>query len=53
MADISLMIEWFMTSPPNWNLTDYSCTNCDVNDDWSIDLADISIAIENFMKTSP
>jgi parallel beta-helix repeat protein len=43
MADISLMIDWFMTSPPNWN------PNCDVNNDLSIDMADISLAIDNFM----
>jgi len=47
MADISIMIDWFMTSPPNWD------PNCDVNNDNTIDMADISIAIDNFMKASP
>jgi hypothetical protein len=45
MADISLMIDWFMTAPPTWN------PNCDVNNDNSIDMADISIAIDNFMQS--
>jgi parallel beta-helix repeat protein len=43
MQDISIMIDWFMTSPPNWN------PNCDVNNDLTIDMADVSIAIDNFM----
>jgi len=49
MADISMMIDAFMTEPtsPNWN------SNCDVNNDLSVDMADISIAIDNFMKASP
>jgi hypothetical protein len=45
MQDISLMIDWFMTTPPNWN------PNCDVNGDLSIDMADISIAIDDFMTS--
>ena len=45
MADISLMIDWFMTSPPTWN------PNCDVNGDLSIDMADISIAVDHFMQS--
>jgi hypothetical protein len=45
MADISLMIDWFMTTPPNWE------PNCDVNDDLSIDMADISLAIDHFMES--
>jgi parallel beta-helix repeat protein len=45
MADISMIIEWFMRTPPNWN------PNCDVNNDLTIDMADISIAIDNFMHT--
>jgi uncharacterized protein (DUF2141 family) len=47
MADISLMIDWFMTSPPIWN------SNCDVNDDLTIDMADISLAIDHFMESDP
>jgi hypothetical protein len=39
------MIGWFMTSPPIWN------PNCDVNNDSSIDMADISIAIDHFMQS--
>jgi hypothetical protein len=45
MADISLIIEWFMTNPPTWN------PNCDINNDLTIDMADISLAIDNFMQT--
>ena len=45
MADISLIIDWFMKGPPNWN------PNCDVNNDLTIDMLDISIAIDNFMKS--
>jgi hypothetical protein len=47
MADISMMIDAFMTAPgdKNWN------PNCDVNNDNSVDMADISIAIDNFMKS--
>jgi hypothetical protein len=45
MQDISIIIDWFMTSPPNWN------PNCDVNNDLSIDMADISIAIDHFMQS--
>jgi len=44
MADISLLIDWFMTSPPNWE------PNCDINDDLTIDMADISLAIDYFMQ---
>jgi hypothetical protein len=46
MADISMMIDAFMTTPgdTNWN------PNCDVNDDDSVDMADISIAIDHFME---
>ena len=45
MADISLMISWFMTSPPNWN------PNCDVNNDLSVDMLDISLGIDHFMQS--
>ena len=45
MADISLIIDNFMTSPPNWN------PNCDVNNDLSIDMVDISLAIDHFMQS--
>jgi hypothetical protein len=45
MLDTSIIIHWFMVTPPNWN------PNCDVNDDLSIDMADISIAIDHFMQT--
>jgi predicted secreted protein len=45
MQDISIMIDWFMTSPPTWN------PNCDVNNDNSIDMADISLAIDHFMQS--
>jgi hypothetical protein len=45
MQDISIIIDWFMTSPPTWNPI------CDINNDLSIDMADISIAIDNFMQT--
>jgi hypothetical protein len=44
MADISLLIDWFMTSPPKWE------PNCDINDDLTIDMADISLAIDYFMQ---
>jgi hypothetical protein len=46
MADISMMIDAFMTTPGNakWD------PNCDVNDDDSVDMADISIAIDHFME---
>jgi hypothetical protein len=44
MQDISIIIDNFMTSQPEWD------PNCDVNDDLSIDMADISIAIDNFMQ---
>jgi hypothetical protein len=47
MADISMIIDAFLTSPgdPLWNpLTD-------VNHDNIVDMADISIAIDNFLKT--
>jgi len=47
MVDISIMIEYFMASPPKWD------PNCDVNNDYAIDMVDISIAIDNFMKTYP
>ena len=47
MADISIMIDWFMTSPPHWN------PNADVNNDKSVDMADISIAIDHFMESDP
>jgi hypothetical protein len=45
MLDTSIIIHWFMVTPPNWN------PNCDVNGDLSIDMADISIAIDHFMQT--
>jgi parallel beta-helix repeat protein len=47
MADISLLIDKFMTTPshPMWE------PNCDVNDDDSVDMVDISIAIDNFMDS--
>jgi hypothetical protein len=47
MADISLLIEAFMTSPGehNWNPL------CDINNDRSVDMADISAAIDHFMQT--
>jgi len=45
MQDISIIIDWFMTSHPEYN------ANCDINNDLSIDMADISIAIDNFMQT--
>lgn len=46
MADISILIDCFMTTPnsPNWN------PNADVNKDNIVDMADISIAIDEFMK---
>jgi hypothetical protein len=42
-----MMIDAFMTTPGNsrWD------PNCDVNNDKSVDMLDISIAIDNFMKT--
>jgi hypothetical protein len=39
------MIDWFMTGPPTWD------PNCDVNGDLTIDMADISLAIDYFMQT--
>jgi parallel beta-helix repeat protein len=45
MQDISMMIDWFMTTPPSWN------PDCDVNNDFSVDMADISVTIDNFMKS--
>jgi outer membrane protein assembly factor BamB len=45
MQDISIMIDWFMTSPPNWD------PNCDVDNDLNINMVDISIAIDHFMQT--
>jgi hypothetical protein len=45
MQDISIIIDWFMTSPPTWNPI------CDINGDLSIDMADISLAIDNFMQS--
>jgi len=45
MADISLMIDWFMAVYPEYN------PYCDVNNDLTIDMADISIAIDHFMQT--
>jgi len=47
MLDISIIIEWFMTSSPTYN------PNCDINGDLTIDMADISIAIDNFMVPDP
>jgi parallel beta-helix repeat protein len=44
MQDISILIDNFMATPPNWN------PNCDVNNDLTIDMADISIAIDHFMQ---
>jgi hypothetical protein len=46
MADISILIEKFLKSPGNtgWD------SNCDLNNDNTIDMADISIAIDNFMQ---
>jgi parallel beta-helix repeat protein len=45
MQDISMIIDNFMATPPNWN------PNCDVNNDLSVDMADISLAIDHFMQT--
>jgi hypothetical protein len=45
MQDISIIIDWFMTSHPDYN------ANCDINGDLTIDMADISIAIDHFMQT--
>lgn len=45
MQDISILIDNFMATPPNWN------PNCDVNNDFTIDMADISIAIDHFMQS--
>jgi parallel beta-helix repeat protein len=44
MQDISIMIDNFMATPPNWN----PC--CDINNDLIVDMADISIAIHHFMQ---
>jgi len=47
MADISIMIDAFMTSPGDqkWNQL------ADINKDNTVDMNDISMAIENFMRT--
>jgi len=46
MADISMIIDAFMTTPgsPNWN------PSADINKDNSVDMSDISMAIEQFLK---
>jgi len=44
MQDISIIIDNFMATPPNWN----PC--CDINNDLTVDMADISIAIDHFMQ---
>jgi hypothetical protein len=46
IQDISIMVDKFLTQPPN-PLYD---PNCDVNGDGIIDIADISIAVDNFLK---
>jgi hypothetical protein len=45
MADISIMIDNFMNTPPKWD------PNSDVNDDLTIDMADVSVAIDHFMES--
>jgi hypothetical protein len=46
MADISIAIDAFMTTPgsPNWN------PSADINKDNSVDMSDISSETENFMR---
>jgi hypothetical protein len=46
IQDISIMVDKFLTQPPN-PLYD---PNCDANGDGIIDVADISIAVDNFLK---
>jgi outer membrane protein assembly factor BamB len=58
MQDISMMIDGFMAKPgadgKYWhsNPCDYCphSPNCDINNDLSIDMADIQLAIDNFMQ---
>jgi len=47
MADISLCIDAFMTSPgfPSWDI------RCDINSDSTVDMADISLCIDAFMTS--
>jgi len=45
MQDISILIDNFMVTPLNWN------PNCDINNDLTIDMVDISIAIDHFMQS--
>ena len=45
MQDISIIIDWFMASHPKYY------ANCDVNNDLTIDMLDISIAIDHFMQS--
>jgi hypothetical protein len=46
MQDISILVDKFLAEPgyPRWDV------NCDIQDDLVIDMADISIAIDNFLK---
>jgi hypothetical protein len=47
MQDISILVDKFMTEP-NEERWDW---NCDINGDLRIDMADIALAIDNFMKS--
>jgi hypothetical protein len=46
MLDISILVDKFLTKPPN-PLYD---PNCDVNNDLIIDMADVSTAIDHFLQ---
>jgi len=48
MQDISILVDKFLKTPKDreWD------PNCDINDDLSIDVADISIAINHFLEGS-